>query len=171
VVPCTHALTHIVFEQHARLNSLGFEIQALESGHIAIHAFPSFLSPQKIPLIFEDILARVLAFHVFVNPQTTFLHSDTHPLLTKARNISQTLFTAELQLPPTGLQSAQVFHVLFATMACHSAVRAGEPLDEPLVKRLLFRAENIDFYAHCPHGRPVIRKFTTKDVASWFHRI
>lgn len=63
------------------------------------------------------------------------------------------------------------FHLVFATMACHSAVRSGDPLNAELALRLLQRAENVDFYAHCPHGRPVIRKFSQRDVESWFQRI
>lgn len=58
----------------------------------------------------------------------------------------------------------------FATMACHAAVRAGDALDAELVRRLMGRAAQVDFQAHCPHGRPVSRRFLRKDIAQWFLR-
>jgi DNA mismatch repair protein MutL len=69
------------------------------------------------------------------------------------------------------LQPNQIYHLFYSTLACHSAVRAGDPLNAELVHRLLERSSNVDFFAHCPHGRPVIRKFEKKDVESWFLRI
>ncbi len=64
-----------------------------------------------------------------------------------------------------------LYHDCFATIACHSAVRAGDPLSAEFVLKLINRAEDVDFFAHCPHGRPVIRKFSQNDVERWFERI
>lgn len=90
-----------------------------------------------------------------------------HPAFLKADRIEH-IFTE--MLGQFSLNE-NAFHLVFATMACHSAVRAGEPFDQELAQRLLRRAADVDFYAHCPHGRPVIRKFSKKDVESWFQRI
>jgi DNA mismatch repair protein MutL len=64
-----------------------------------------------------------------------------------------------------------VFHLMNATLACHSAVRAGDPLSDEQVRRLLLRAGEVDFFAHCPHGRPVFKRWKKKEVSEWFHRI
>ena len=153
----------IIFEQKEKILSLGFEMEALKNGHIAVHAFPSFLSTQKVPEIFDEIITRIIAINGL--PQ-----SEAHPLLEKANKVTKGI-QEEMNLQPTQLKEQDIYHLLFATMACHNAIRAGDPLNEELVKRLLNRSNHVDFYAHCPHGRPVIRKFTNKDVSSWFQRI
>jgi DNA mismatch repair protein MutL len=44
-----------------------------------------------------------------------------------------------------------------ATMACHGAIRAGDPLSLPECQALLDALANIeDFAGHCPHGRPIV---------------
>ena len=47
-------------------------------------------------------------------------------------------------------------------MACHSAVRAGERLDDREVRELLAKMDSIDFAVTCPHGRPV---YTTIELS------
>jgi DNA mismatch repair protein MutL len=44
-----------------------------------------------------------------------------------------------------------------ATMACHGAIRAGDPLSLPECQALLDGIAQIDeFGGHCPHGRPIV---------------
>lgn len=43
-----------------------------------------------------------------------------------------------------------------AAMACHGAVRAGDPLTRSEVEALLQALDQADFAAACPHGRPVV---------------
>ena len=45
--------------------------------------------------------------------------------------------------------------LLLATMACHSAVRAGDVLDETKVRGLLSAMDETHYSPYCPHGRPV----------------
>ncbi|HET6922730.1 MAG TPA: DNA mismatch repair protein MutL, partial [Anaeromyxobacteraceae bacterium] len=45
---------------------------------------------------------------------------------------------------------------LLATMACHAAVRAGEPVGAEEARGLLDALDAVDFKARCPHGRPVV---------------
>ncbi|KAB8033754.1 DNA mismatch repair endonuclease MutL [Fluviispira multicolorata] len=161
IIPSTQIITDIIIEEKEKVKNLGFDIEALKNGHIAIHSYPSFINHQKIPEIFDEIIARIISFNGI--PQT-----EIHPLIDKAKKANSEL--NELNLQAQTLESEKVYHLLFATMACHSAIRAGDPLNEELVKRLLARAKDVDFYAHCPHGRPVIRKFSEKDISSWFQR-
>jgi DNA mismatch repair protein MutL len=57
-----------------------------------------------------------------------------------------------------------------ATIACHSAVRAGEDLSPDDLSELLRQAQKVDFYANCPHGRRVFRWFKKTEVERWFDR-
>jgi DNA mismatch repair protein MutL len=50
---------------------------------------------------------------------------------------------------------------VLATMACHSAVRAGDALSAPEATRLLADLDGADFGGYCPHGRPIVA------VLSW----
>jgi DNA mismatch repair protein MutL len=45
---------------------------------------------------------------------------------------------------------------LLATMACHAAIRAGEPVGAEEARQLLDGLDAVDFKARCPHGRPVV---------------
>jgi len=80
-------------------------------------------------------------------------------------DLSQNLFDEKI------LDQTKLYHTCFATLACHSAIRSGEPLSTDFIHKLLNRAADVDFFAHCPHGRPVIRKFSKNDVERWFERI
>ena len=44
-----------------------------------------------------------------------------------------------------------------ATMACHAAIRGGDPLSIPECQALLRSMDEVgEFRGHCPHGRPVV---------------
>jgi DNA mismatch repair protein MutL len=59
-------------------------------------------------------------------------------------------------------------HVL-ATMACHSAVRANEPLTPYAMRALLAQLDEVDFSV-CAHGRPVAVRITVQELEYRFHR-
>ncbi len=50
----------------------------------------------------------------------------------------------------------EAWHDLLATMACHAAVRASEPLGAEEARALLDGLDAVDFKGRCPHGRPVV---------------
>lgn len=45
---------------------------------------------------------------------------------------------------------------VLATMACHAAVRAGDPLSAVEAQALLSQLDSADFASYCPHGRPIV---------------
>jgi DNA mismatch repair protein MutL len=59
---------------------------------------------------------------------------------------------------------------VLATLACHSSVRAGDPLSPPEVASLFASLDAIDFRAHCPHGRPVLLRIRVDEIARRFGR-
>jgi DNA mismatch repair protein MutL len=59
---------------------------------------------------------------------------------------------------------------LTATLACHSAVRAGEPLALPAMAAIVRALEGCEQPALCPHGRPTRVRIPREDVARWFGR-
>ena len=59
---------------------------------------------------------------------------------------------------------------VFATIACHSVVRAGDVLSAREVEALLGSLDGVDFRAHCPHGRPVLLRIGIGEIARRFGR-
>ncbi len=57
-----------------------------------------------------------------------------------------------------------------AQIACHTSVRAGQKLDHSEIRALLEQLDVIDYAAHCPHGRPVVRSIPFGEMGQWFHR-
>jgi DNA mismatch repair protein MutL len=56
-------------------------------------------------------------------------------------------------------------------MACHSAVRAGEPLNQDQMAALLEQRHLASETHHCPHGRPTALVFSRNELERQFGRI
>lgn len=61
-----------------------------------------------------------------------------------------------------------VEHVL-ATMACHSAIRAGQTMSPYEMRELLSALDRVDFSV-CAHGRPVTIRISQTELERRFHR-
>jgi DNA mismatch repair protein MutL len=59
---------------------------------------------------------------------------------------------------------------LAATLACHSAVRAGQALSRESMAAILRELDRCDHPTLCPHGRPTRVRIPREDVARWFGR-
>ncbi len=59
---------------------------------------------------------------------------------------------------------------LAASLACHSAVRAGDPLTPSEIGVLLARLEQTDVNRFCPHGRPIVVHLPVAQLERDFHR-
>jgi DNA mismatch repair protein MutL len=59
---------------------------------------------------------------------------------------------------------------LAATVACHSAVRAGQALAREPMARLLVDLHAARQPGLCPHGRPTMVRVPQSEVARWFGR-
>lgn len=60
---------------------------------------------------------------------------------------------------------------LFATMACHSVIRAGQSLSTPEMQGLLKSMDQFTLSSFCPHGRPVSVEKTFNELEKQFGRI
>jgi DNA mismatch repair protein MutL len=60
---------------------------------------------------------------------------------------------------------------LFATMACHSVVRAGQSLSASEMQELLNSMDEFALSSFCPHGRPVSVETSFTDLERLFGRI
>jgi DNA mismatch repair protein MutL len=56
------------------------------------------------------------------------------------------------------------FEQVFATMACHGALRAGDVVAREAALRLLGQLDAVDLHSHCPHGRPVLLRMSIAEI-------
>lgn len=59
---------------------------------------------------------------------------------------------------------------VLASLACKAAVKAGTALSAAEIDRLLDDMAAADLFSHCPHGRPVVKRFSREDIKRWFYR-
>lgn len=59
---------------------------------------------------------------------------------------------------------------LLASLACKAAVKAGTALTSVEIDKLLDDMTTANLFSHCPHGRPVVKRFTSNDIKRWFFR-
>jgi len=57
-----------------------------------------------------------------------------------------------------------------AAMACKAAIKARHRLDRRECEGLVRQMLAADIFSHCPHGRPVVKRFDRQAVARWFLR-
>jgi DNA mismatch repair protein MutL len=70
--------------------------------------------------------------------------------------------------PPT---REHLLNDILSLMACHSAVRAGDPLNHDEIAALIEQRELADDSHHCPHGRPTALLFSKHDLDRQFRRV
>ncbi len=71
--------------------------------------------------------------------------------------------------PNAGLDAA--LRQMAATMACHAAVKANDPLTIEKMQYLLDELRRTSHSSVCPHGRPVVLRLTRREIEKSFERI
>jgi DNA mismatch repair protein MutL len=102
--------------------------------------------------------------------------------------------TIAVKTTAAGISSAQVEHLLHevleqferdeqslnlekirthiaATIACHAAIKVNMPLEQKKMEWLLQELALTDCPMSCPHGRPVVLRYSVKDIQRAFKRI
>jgi DNA mismatch repair protein MutL len=95
---------------------------------------------------------------------------------------------------PAGVDGAQVEHMLHelleqlsredqklnleairtriaASIACHAAIKVNMPLEQNKMEWLLSELAKTECPMSCPHGRPVVLRYSLKDIQKAFKRI
>ncbi len=58
-----------------------------------------------------------------------------------------------------------------ASIACHAAIKVNMPLEQHKMEWLLSELAKTDCPMSCPHGRPVVLRYSVKDIQRAFKRI
>jgi DNA mismatch repair protein MutL len=71
--------------------------------------------------------------------------------------------------PGSGVDEA--LRKMAATMACHAAVKANDPLTREKMQYLLDELRRTAHSSVCPHGRPVVLRLTRREIERSFDRV
>lgn len=58
-----------------------------------------------------------------------------------------------------------------ASTACHAAIKVNTPLDQPKMEWLLAELAHTDAPMSCPHGRPVVLRYSLREIEKAFKRV
>ena len=58
-----------------------------------------------------------------------------------------------------------------ASIACHAAIKINTPLEQNKMEWLLTELAKTEYPMTCPHGRPVVLRYSVKDIQKAFKRI
>ena len=65
----------------------------------------------------------------------------------------------------------QVRTRIAASIACHAAIKVNMPLEKNKMEWLLKELAQTECPMSCPHGRPVVLRYSVKDIQKAFKRI
>ncbi len=64
----------------------------------------------------------------------------------------------------------QIIEKALMTIACHSVIRGARRLTREEGEEVLRNLARMDFAGYCPHGRPVVKRFSRKEIEGFFKR-
>jgi DNA mismatch repair protein MutL len=158
----------ILFEQHLAARRAG----KVESQRMLMPLMAE-LSPRQLA-VFEKI-SEELAANGFesslMGPRTVAIQavpagvatSDAEQLLTE---ILDGIDRENAAISIDTLQAK-----IAASTACHAAIKVNMPLDQAKMDWLLAELARTDAPMSCPHGRPVVLRYSVKEIERAFHRI
>jgi DNA mismatch repair protein MutL len=158
----------VLFEQHLEARRAG----RVESQRMLMPMIVEF-SPLQI-VIFEKIATELVANGFEVEPMgrksfaiqaipAGIVSSDAEKLLTEI------LDGIERENAAISIDTLQA--KIAASTACHAAIKVNMPLDQTKMEWLLAALAKTDCPMSCPHGRPVVLRYSLKEIEHAFQRI
>ena len=158
----------VLFEQHLEARRVG----KVESQRMLMPIIVE-LSPHQI-VIFEKIAEELVANGFEIEPMgpksfaiqaipAGIVASDAEKLLTEI------LDGIERENAAISIETLQA--KIAASTACHAAIKVNMPLDQAKMEWLLDALAKTDCPMSCPHGRPVVLRYSVKEIERAFQRI
>jgi DNA mismatch repair protein MutL len=158
----------VLFEQHLEARRAG----KVESQRMLMPLILE-LSPRQL-VIYEKIAEELSANGFEVEPMgprsvaiqaapAGITGSDAEKLLTEI------LDGIERENAAISIETLQA--KIAASTACHAAIKVNMPLDQTKMEWLLAALAKTDCPMSCPHGRPVVLRYSIREIEKAFHRI
>ncbi len=178
-IVCESRQGFIIIDQHAAHERILFEkirssySRSNTASQRLLIPEPLELGYREIPVI-ERLLADFSKMGIEIEPfggRTYMIKSVPEPLTGKslAPLIMEIVETVIETGSSKGMEKA--LDTCFAVMACHGAIRANQALTVEEMEALLRQLDELNFPAHCPHGRPTWVEWTTRDIEKAFKRV
>jgi DNA mismatch repair protein MutL len=158
----------VLFEQH---------LEARRSGQLAgqrlLVPLVIELSPRQFAIF--DQIAEELAANGFevspMGPRTVAIQSAPAGVAgSDAEKLLQEILDGiESENQAVSLETVQ--RKIAASTACRAAIKAYMPLDQPKMEWLLAELSRAEYPMSCPHGRPVLLRYSVKEIEKAFKRI
>jgi len=176
---CLSSQGLVLIDQHAAHERIAFEKlrQQLDAGAVEKQ---NLLIPQMVELsagessLLEQKLASLERFGFVLEPFGPATYAITAaPALLAEGDYAQVVreMIAELAEVDKSEKLRQHLEERFATIACHSVIRANRKLENQEMRALLNELDQVEFATQCPHGRPVLLEFSRDDLDRRFKRI
>jgi DNA mismatch repair protein MutL len=168
----------IFIDQHAAHERVMYEklMLAIANKNIEVQ---NYLFPLTVNLQEEEVLAlmnlknELSVYGIEIDsmgPQTIAINSG--PVLIKEEGLQKAIIKMSQDFILMGESFAleKILSDVIATMACHSAIRAGQSLSHEEMKSLLVQMDEFTLSSFCPHGRPVFVEYPVAQLERDFGR-
>jgi DNA mismatch repair protein MutL len=158
----------VLFEQHLRARREG-----LLSGQRMLAPMMVELSPRQI-VIFERIAEELAAngFEVAqMGPRSVAIHAAPAGIAAAdaERLLMEILDGTERENSAISMDSLQA--KIAASTSCHAAIKVNMPLDQKKMEWLLGELAKTETPMSCPHGRPIVLRYSVREIERAFKRI
>lgn len=168
----------LLVDQHAAHERIGFEKlkRSYLEGQVERQ---QLLFPEMLELDFRSADALLehreelekLGFELEPFGGKSFALKGVPPLMADTQ-VGQLVVDVALELDRIGKsgQLQERIDEILILMACHGVLRANQALTPEESHALLRELDQVDFKAHCPHGRPVMQRLTLSEIEKLFRR-
>ena len=158
----------VLFEQHVRARREG----AIAGQRLLIPIVVDLTPRQRA--ILEQISEELSANGFDVTPmgaQSVAIQASPAgvPNSDAERLLAEILDGIEREHQAISIDSLQA--QIAASTACHAAIKVNMPLDQPKMEWLLAELAKTESPMSCPHGRPVILRYSVREIERAFKRI
>ena len=158
----------VLFEQHLRARRAG-----QLTGQRVLVPMMVELSPRQI-VIFERIAEELTAngFEVAqMGPRSVAIHAAPAGIATSdaERLLMEILDGTERENAAISMDSLQA--KIAASTSCHAAIKVNMPLDQEKMEWLLAELAKTEAPMSCPHGRPIVLRYSLREIERAFKRI
>jgi DNA mismatch repair protein MutL len=97
----------------------------------------------------------------------------TAPHGVQASEVEQMMYELieQVEQEEQALNMEKVSTRIAASIACHAAIKVNMPLEQTKMEWLLRELSKTEYPMSCPHGRPVVLRYSVKDIQKAFKRI
>ncbi len=157
----------VLFEQHLQARRAG-----LVTGQRLLVPIVVELSPRQI-VIAEQIAEELAANGFEVAPmgqREVAIQAAPAPVSASdvERLLREILDAVERENQAISIETLQA--KIAASTACHAAIKVNTPLDPPRMEWLLAELAKTECPMSCPHGRPVVLRYSLREIEKAFKR-